>query len=1148
MKRQILLVGIGQTGCTVADVFCEKINTDAFSVSALAIDTDERTLDALENREKISLTDERSLDAVVDRLGEDNITKWFPCAKTDGAAEFIRSLRMNVGANQWRMKAFLSFCAYMNDEAKSAHLKEALDRVIENCKTESSCEPITVYTVASLAGGTGSALFLPLALYIKKYLSDAGCAEIFSHALLTMPEIYENSYGAEQRVKSYANTYAALRELNAVNITCFSSKEELLAHPPVDFKIGCDGVLDTLFDCSNESFNSPAAAPFNEISLFQRVPAVNSVKTHANIIADIICSLCHDEENTGRARSNTKNPIAVYSGISLVKVLYPYGSIVEYITKKQVQTLVDSEFGKLHAAVKNGIAQHCASMIAYGHTPKSDTSLYCDIFTSIAEEILDESGVDGIIGRINEDKRRSAINPNKLWDVSCLDGLDAELDASLACESAERIMRESVNMSNDKKKKGAARKEMIELVEDMSEHLNIYYKNALRALSEGRDEFISSMLSEGEESVFSPARDLLSLDGARLHPTYALLRLCLAYKVVKSRIKCKVEAELPDYTTARIPASFLVLDEIEKPLSKYAKLGADRFVTLCQSANAKLADDEGAIRVDIGAIYAKMVEYFRSVRYLSVLNLLESMINSYRAVFEALYSHRDDIASDVRLAAVYGSADSANVIHVGADVKQKTKLADAYIELYYENTETLASVDRRMGELVFGLIQSKLDPLAEDGGDSALGYMLGGAENIFRTLVTDSEFFKKNIRRSLIEVILHPDPLATKASPRANARLFSGRYIPLRTGVFGTHEQRRAITTSTTAILPFSAREYLENNVCAASGDTPESFVEKLMYTAGEYHGRSAFSAHPNEFEMYVRKEISNIPLHLVEAANELSVECKPYINYTKALKVAKDQMTQMWNPALTRSGEDELPLPAIDPSLRTAYEQSVAKALMLAMYREDLSLTENADHVQIYVAREDTEKKPITRNGDNIEASNVRELFLWAFARPEWCEEYANAYDRLLASDVRRVPALDLCDYNRANVIRAYKRAGTVECNCASLFKLIVPLLESEHEDRDGYAYTFVSVADQTLRALSLDNNNMSVELASEVYNSLLDLLFSSLVNQESAEMAQKIVSALNAKEFLRSFKAPRDFGDYVIDQTTLSATTDSDIPDDIQ
>ena len=42
MKRQILLVGIGQTGCTVADVFCEKINTDAFSVSALAIDTDER--------------------------------------------------------------------------------------------------------------------------------------------------------------------------------------------------------------------------------------------------------------------------------------------------------------------------------------------------------------------------------------------------------------------------------------------------------------------------------------------------------------------------------------------------------------------------------------------------------------------------------------------------------------------------------------------------------------------------------------------------------------------------------------------------------------------------------------------------------------------------------------------------------------------------------------------------------------------------------------------------------------------------------------------------------------------------------------------------------------------------------------------------
>ena len=109
MGRQILLLGIGQSGCTVAELFSNKLNKDGSVVHAFSVDTDERTLSKTSSSSVISMTNDGSLYSVVEELGAEKISSWFPCDWENDHSDFIKNLDMKTGSNLWRMKAFLSF-------------------------------------------------------------------------------------------------------------------------------------------------------------------------------------------------------------------------------------------------------------------------------------------------------------------------------------------------------------------------------------------------------------------------------------------------------------------------------------------------------------------------------------------------------------------------------------------------------------------------------------------------------------------------------------------------------------------------------------------------------------------------------------------------------------------------------------------------------------------------------------------------------------------------------------------------------------------------------------------------------------------------------------------------------------------------------
>ena len=122
MGRQILLLGIGQMGCTVSDLIMQRINKDADLVRAIAIDTDERTLEDLSCVSCMPMVDEGSLSDVVEKLGEERVKEWFPADWEADSSVFAKNMSMRHGSGLWRMKAYLSFASFVSNPDRVARL------------------------------------------------------------------------------------------------------------------------------------------------------------------------------------------------------------------------------------------------------------------------------------------------------------------------------------------------------------------------------------------------------------------------------------------------------------------------------------------------------------------------------------------------------------------------------------------------------------------------------------------------------------------------------------------------------------------------------------------------------------------------------------------------------------------------------------------------------------------------------------------------------------------------------------------------------------------------------------------------------------------------------------------------------------------
>ena len=213
MIAPTLLVGLGGTGskivCRVSKMVTEEQRRH---IGFAVFDTDINELREIQAENPFIRTIQTSTKLTVgEYLNIDTHARdtWFP---VNG---ILNSKSLTEGAGQVRAISRLAL-----DTAIRAGNMEPLHNAIEDLyklEGNSGEQALRVVIVSSLAGGTGSGLILPVALYLKNYLATKFQASAnITRGFFILPEVfYEVIRGQTERNNLRCNAYAALRELDA---------------------------------------------------------------------------------------------------------------------------------------------------------------------------------------------------------------------------------------------------------------------------------------------------------------------------------------------------------------------------------------------------------------------------------------------------------------------------------------------------------------------------------------------------------------------------------------------------------------------------------------------------------------------------------------------------------------------------------------------------------------------------------------------------------------------------------------------------------------------------------------------------------------------------------------------------------------------
>lgn len=213
MNAPTLLVGLGGTGSDIVQkVFERATPRQRENIGFVIFDTDVNELRVIEEKTPQIRTVQTSTRLTVgeyldvDTYSRDN---WFPVNR------ILNGKALTEGAGQVRAVSRLALNTAIQ-QGKMAPLNEAIEELYK-LKGQKTVQAPRVILAGSLCGGTGSGLILPVALYIRNFMStklQQGSAIIRGFFLL--PEVFDGVIKTQsERNNLRSNAYAAVREIDA---------------------------------------------------------------------------------------------------------------------------------------------------------------------------------------------------------------------------------------------------------------------------------------------------------------------------------------------------------------------------------------------------------------------------------------------------------------------------------------------------------------------------------------------------------------------------------------------------------------------------------------------------------------------------------------------------------------------------------------------------------------------------------------------------------------------------------------------------------------------------------------------------------------------------------------------------------------------
>lgn len=344
MNAPTLLIGLGGTGCKIIERVSKQVRPEQRANIAFAVfDTDINDLRGIQERNPYIYTIQTSTKQTVgDYLNQDTHARdtWFPVNAIQNGKT------LTEGAGQVRSISRLALETVIR-AGKMEPLHEAIQSLYK-VETDKADQALRVVICSSLAGGTGSGLILPVAMYVKNYLTThfRQSANI-TRGFFILPEVFDEVIvGQAERNTLKANAYATLRELDA-----FLMKGDNTLHERYK-----DSVVLQFPRVAVSGYEEYAVRPYDFCFLFDAQNAdggkLNSFDDYLEHAANCIYaqSMSPMNKRSNSSEDNTIRKLAKergrnrYAGAGASMLIYPFEDIRTFIALKWAKQSVSAQW------------------------------------------------------------------------------------------------------------------------------------------------------------------------------------------------------------------------------------------------------------------------------------------------------------------------------------------------------------------------------------------------------------------------------------------------------------------------------------------------------------------------------------------------------------------------------------------------------------------------------------------------------------------------------------------------------------------------------------------------------------------------------------------------------------------------------------
>lgn len=363
--RPTLLVGVGGTGCKIAEAILEEARRNDSSIQnrigILAIDTDEnikRELSHLSDASFLQISQPETVYRLIERNSEIE-DDWCYRRGTPPMVEPVLSKSLIEGAGQLRLLTRLA----LYDGFKNHHMLEVMESALSKLTVHGDDQAyggsIHILMVGSLAGATGSGSFAHVALALRQAARNRD-AHASVRGVFLLPDVYVRSgvLKSSQHNNVLANGYASLKELNAINVRSMIKTrkadfdfEYLPGHEILDGSAPFEAM--TFIDFENSSGGSMGRNPSAYVNMAARAGYLMIFSPiGAAYGSDVINDV---RQGLAAVSSGTTN---LYSGIGVAAIKYPVESMQKFLSRKLVVENLKGDWVRLDQSYRDQMERY----------------------------------------------------------------------------------------------------------------------------------------------------------------------------------------------------------------------------------------------------------------------------------------------------------------------------------------------------------------------------------------------------------------------------------------------------------------------------------------------------------------------------------------------------------------------------------------------------------------------------------------------------------------------------------------------------------------------------------------------------------------------------------------------------------------------